>query len=199
MDWPLPGPAQHPLCSTSSREALLDSPITHEASPAPGGPPRNMADQQRSRATAKTEISQTVRLFLLVVTLPLTRGGFQASPKDLHTALFGPPCECRGGTRTDYAIPSSYTRTTDCGATVAYLAYSRTSTGVSQPEWVCVPKPTWFPPSLTPLARAFTNSNINFNNRTHNIKQSVCVHQRQNRCCQANGPIPTLHHLTPRR
>ena len=91
--------------------------------------------------------SQWLFFLLLQALLHLrTYGGLQAPPSNIYHVLFGPPCECRGGTTTDHAIPSSYTQVVDCNTKTAYLAYSPTTTGgMSKPTWSCVPKPPIIP------------------------------------------------------
>ncbi|XP_042556747.1 syncytin-1-like [Dipodomys spectabilis] len=64
--------------------------------------------------------------------------------QELLKALFGPPCECRGGRVK--AIPEQYTNTIDCGTNTAYLSMPPSNLGGYQKQtWVCVDKPRIIP------------------------------------------------------
>lgn len=75
-----------------------------------------------------------------------TKGGLGAPPnkEGLIRALWGPPCDCAGGYAS--TIPTSYTRTTDCGGSTAYLIYEPKTGGGYGQNWRCVTKPRIIPP-----------------------------------------------------
>lgn len=79
--------------------------------------------------------------FILLILIPLTHGGFGPPPnKDqLLRALYGNPCDCKGGTVR--VTPTSYTQTVDCQNKIAYLTYSSQMGGGMRQEWNCVSKP----------------------------------------------------------
>lgn len=89
-------------------------------------------------------------LYILILLLhprlcPVTKGGLGKPSEDIYTALFGAPCDCKGGTQTNnYATPT-YTQVTDCGDKNAYLTYDTNWNGVSSPKWLCVRKPPSIP------------------------------------------------------
>nr|AAG28161.1 envelope protein [Trichosurus vulpecula] len=68
-----------------------------------------------------------------------TDAGFGPPPgTDLRHALFGAPCDCKGGIIT--AMPTAFTRAIDCGNKIAYLQYHHTGTGISRQSYQCVRK-----------------------------------------------------------
>lgn len=89
--------------------------------------------------------SLTLTLFALLVTPVYGGFGPPVNRQQLLQQLYGNPCDCQGGTVT--ITPRSYTRHTDCGNKLAYLAYTTQITGTSPQKWTCVPKP----PVISPI------------------------------------------------
>lgn len=87
-------------------------------------------------------LTLTLLLFLVIPVY----GGLEppVNHQQLLKQLYGNPCDCQGGTVTN--TPRSYTKSTDCGNKLAYLAYNTQITGISQPKWTCVNKPPVIPP-----------------------------------------------------
>ncbi|XP_071462577.1 syncytin-1-like [Marmota flaviventris] len=94
----------------------------------------------------------TICVRILLKALLLNRfvyGGLSPPPSNIREYLFGPPCECRGGSWTQ--APTSWTQTADCLTKVAYLRaeVDHQLGGFHQPEWVCINKPKIIPPSTS--------------------------------------------------
>ncbi|XP_021095462.1 syncytin-1-like [Heterocephalus glaber] len=81
---------------------------------------------------------------LLLLLAPTAKSGFQpVNKKQLLIALYGNPCDCAGG--SGGPVPTSYTRSTDCGSKTAYLVYEASITGGYNQKWDCVTKPKIIP------------------------------------------------------
>ncbi|XP_053059811.1 syncytin-1-like isoform X1 [Acinonyx jubatus] len=115
-------------------------------------------------------------IILLALNFKPLKGGLNA-PVDkqaLLQALYGRPCDCKGGIVTTIALPHSkrivagsvgrgglqrhYTQTQDCGTTIAYLTQTYGSTGFEKQQWLCVNKHEPLPPMTECPCKTFQES-----------------------------------------
>lgn len=81
-----------------------------------------------------------VVLCLLIFARPLLAGlGTPVDPAQLLQQLYGPPCDCRGGTVR--APPDGFSTSVDCGVKNAYLSRQPSTSGGYTQQWKCVFKP----------------------------------------------------------